>query len=48
MRGGGGVTRHILRKMVARIESFMVSSSNLNYKLMGHVTFNTLLFVIAT
>ncbi len=37
-RGGGG-TRNILRKIIAGISFFMVSSSNLKYKLMRHVTF---------
>ncbi len=36
-----------LRKMVAGVKFFMVSSSNLKYKLMRHVTFNPLLFWIA-
>ncbi len=41
--GGGGGTR----KMSAGISFFMVSSSDLKYKLMRHVTFNPLLFWIA-
>ncbi len=40
--GGGGA-----RKMSAGISFFMVSSSDLKYKLMRHVTFNPLLFWIA-
>ncbi len=40
--GGGGA-----RKMSAGISFFMVSSSDLKYKLMTHVTFNPLLFWIA-
>ncbi len=40
--GGGGA-----RKMAAGISFFMVSSSDLKYKLMRHVTFNPLLFWIA-
>ncbi len=39
--GGGG------RKMSAGISFFMVSSSDLKYKLMRHVTFNPLLFWIS-
>ncbi len=35
------------RKMAAGISFFMVSSSDLKYKLMRHVTFNPLLFWIA-
>ncbi len=41
--GGGGGTR----KMSAGISFFMVSSSDLKYKLMRHVTFNPLLIWIA-
>ncbi len=41
--GGGGGTR----KMSAGISFFMVSSSDLKYKHMRHVTFNPLLFWIA-
>ncbi len=41
--GGGGGTR----KMSAGISFFMVSSSDLKYKLMRHVTFNPLLFWIS-
>ncbi len=41
--GGGGGTR----KMAAGISFFMVSSSDLKYKLMRHVTFNPLLFWIS-
>ncbi len=41
--GGGGGTR----KMSAGISFFMVSSSDLKYKLMRHVIFNPLLFWIA-
>ncbi len=40
--GGGGT-----RKMSAGISFFMVSSSDLKYKLMRHVTFNPLLFWIS-
>ncbi len=40
--GGGGA-----RKMSAGISFFMVSSSDLKYKLMRHVTFNPLLFWIS-
>ncbi len=40
---GGGT-----RKMVAGVKFFMVSSSDLKYKLMRHVTFNPLLFWIAS
>ncbi len=39
--GGGG------RKMSAGISFFMVSSSDLKYKHMRHVTFNPLLFWIS-
>ncbi len=45
-RGGGGA-RNILRKIIAGISLIMVSSSNLKYKLIRHVTFNPLLFWIA-
>ncbi len=41
--GGGGGTR----KMSAGFSFFMVSSSDLKYKLMRHVTFNPLLFWIS-
>ncbi len=40
---GGGGSSNILRKMFAGISFFMVSSSNLKYKLIRHVTFNPLL-----
>ncbi len=40
---GGGT-----RKMAAGISFFMVSSSDFKYKLMRHVTFNPLLFWIAS
>ncbi len=39
--------RKFSEKMVAGISFFMVSSSDLKYKLMRHVTFNPLLFWIA-
>ncbi len=41
------VSGNIIRKMTAGISFFMVSSSNLKYKLIRHVTFNPLLFWIA-
>ncbi len=45
--GGGGVFGGGTRKMSAGISFFMVSSSDLKYKLMRHVTFNPLLFWIS-
>ncbi len=45
--GGGVVSGNIITKMIAGISFFMVSSSNLKYKLIRHVTFNPLLFWIA-
>ncbi len=45
--GGGGVSGNIITKMISGISFFMVSSSNLKYKLIRHVTFNPLLFWIA-
>ncbi len=41
--GGGGVSGNIITKMISGISFFMVSSSNLKYKLIRHVTFNPLL-----
>ncbi|MGL5389115.1 MAG: hypothetical protein ACRDCA_25180, partial [Serratia sp. (in: enterobacteria)] len=41
----GGGDKNSLRKIIARTSFFMVSSSNLKYKLMRHVTFNPLLIV---